>query len=273
MIKKAIIPVAGWGTRRLPVTKVIEKCMLPIGNRPIVDYVVEDCIKAGITDIYFVVGEKSRQLQEYYGENTLLNEYLESHNRATELKLVTPPTNVTFHYVRQKQNDKYGTAIPVALCRKFVREDESVLVLMGDDFVYNQDGSSEVKRLIEKTPKEESSMLSAQVAKENVVRYGVLDLDEFGNYKAIVERPSIKQAPSNFINISKFIINPALFREISEYTNEEVDGEYMIIEPMNRYVEKGGIMKVIIAEGQYLDGGNLKDWVHANEVVTGGDSL
>lgn len=272
MITKAIIPVAGWGTRRLPVTKVIEKCMLPIGNRPIVDYVVEDCVKAGITDIYFVVGEQSRQLKEYYDKNTLLNEYLERHNKKSELQLVTPPSNTTFHYVRQKQNAKYGTAIPVALCREFVNEDESVLVLMGDDFVYNQDGSSEVQRLIEKTPTGESSMLSAQVPKESVERYGVLDMDGAGNYKAIVERPSIKQAPSNHINISKFIISPALFREIGQYADEEISGEYMIIEPMNRYVKKGGAMKVIATEGQYLDGGNLKDWVYANQVVMKGSS-
>ena len=71
-ITKAIIPVAGWGTRRLPITKTIEKCMLPVGNRPIIDYVVEDCIKAGITDIYFVVSEGSTQVKRFYSNNPKL---------------------------------------------------------------------------------------------------------------------------------------------------------------------------------------------------------
>lgn len=74
MITTAIIPVAGWGSRRLPITKAIEKCMLPIGNRPLVDYVVQDCIAAGITDIIFVVSEGSEQLQRYYGHNQALEQ-------------------------------------------------------------------------------------------------------------------------------------------------------------------------------------------------------
>ena len=97
-ITKAIIPVAGWGTRRLPITKSIEKCMLPIGNRPMVDYVVQDCIDAGITDIYFVVSEDSSQLQSYYAANAALETYLEAHNKTEMLSLVTPPV-ARFHYI------------------------------------------------------------------------------------------------------------------------------------------------------------------------------
>lgn len=78
---KAIIPVAGWGTRRLPITKTIEKCMLPLGNRPVVDYAVQDCIAAGITDIYFVVGEQSTQIRDYYRSNVDLNDYLKRNGK------------------------------------------------------------------------------------------------------------------------------------------------------------------------------------------------
>lgn len=89
-ITKAIIPVAGWGTRMLPITKAIEKCMLPIGTRPVIDFVVQDVIKAGITDIYFVVGEQSSQLQNYYRSNIQLNDYLKRHGKDDKLPLVAP---------------------------------------------------------------------------------------------------------------------------------------------------------------------------------------
>ena len=89
-VTKAVIPVAGWGTRMLPITKVIEKCMLPVGTRPVVDYIVQDVIRAGITDIYFVVGEQSSQLQSFYRTNIPLNDYLRKKSKDEQLSLVAP---------------------------------------------------------------------------------------------------------------------------------------------------------------------------------------
>ncbi|MGH7196283.1 MAG: sugar phosphate nucleotidyltransferase [Candidatus Saccharimonadales bacterium] len=126
-ISKAFIPMAGYGTRRLPVTKALEKCMLPIGNRPIVDYVVGDCLKAGVTDIIFVVGEQFNQLQTYYGRNMLLEEYLKDKGKTKELEeIIDLSEKATFHYVVQDQHQPYGTAVPVALCADLVNDDEQV---------------------------------------------------------------------------------------------------------------------------------------------------
>src|SRR5690349_6993818 len=145
MISKALIPVAGWGTRRLPITKAIEKCMLPVGNRPIVDYVVQDCVTAGITDIYFVVGEGGlQQLQTYYGKNAVLEAHLKEGGKDALLPLVAVQEGVNFTYIIQPA-DKYGTAVPVHLMTPYLEEGESVVVLMGDDFLYSSDGSSEVE--------------------------------------------------------------------------------------------------------------------------------
>ena len=91
MITKAIVPVAGWGTRRLPITKSIEKCMLPVGNRPVVDFIVQDCIEAGITDIYFVESEHSEQVRDYYRSNIDLNDYLKRTGKTDLLDIVRPP--------------------------------------------------------------------------------------------------------------------------------------------------------------------------------------
>ncbi|MBI3889714.1 hypothetical protein HY312_04045 [Candidatus Saccharibacteria bacterium] len=267
-VTKAIIPVAGWGSRRLPITKAIEKCMLPVGNRPIVDYIVRDCILAGITDIYFVISQGSTQVQQYYSKNTRLDEYLHYNGNDTMIELTHPPQNVTFHYIEQDPNAKYGTAIPVALAVPYLQKGESAAVLMGDDFIYNSDGSSELMRQIEATPQGGNSMLTVQIAPEEISRYGAIQFQEdTGIFERIVEQPAVSQAPSNYINVSKFILNYELLLQIYNYSNLDVSGEFRIIEPMNQYVLAGGALQVIPAKGQYLDGGNVRDWLHANNVV------
>jgi UTP--glucose-1-phosphate uridylyltransferase len=267
MITKAIIPVAGWGTRRLPITKAIEKCMLPIGNRPLVDYVVQDCIGAGITDIYFVVSEWMTQIQTYYGDNGVLDAYLIGNGKERLLPLIKPPHNVSFHYITQNTSGKYGTAVPVSLIMPEMRSDESVVVLMGDDFIYNQDGSSEVRRLIDATPENGNAMLGVNVARETVSHYGVIDMNERNEFVRIVEKPTPVDAPSTLINVSKYVLNHDLLKTIADFTTIPMSGEYYITDPINQYVMGGGSLKVVSAQGQYLDGGSMEGWLHANNVV------
>lgn len=266
-IRKAIIPVAGWGARRLPITKAVEKCMLPIGNRPLVDYVVQDCLMAGIEELIFIVSEHSTQLENYYRSNIHLNDYLKRNGKDELLPLVAP-IKAKMHFVTQPSYGKYGTAVPVSLASEYIDEDESAVVLMGDDFIYNQDGSSEVKRLIEATPVGESSLLAAQVSLDEVSRYGVIAMDQSGNYQRIVEKPAPEEAPSNLINISKYILTKQL---IDACARVEISprGEYELPDVINAHVSNGGIVKVVAARGQYLDGGSLEGWLHANNVVVG----
>ena len=283
-ITKAIIPVAGYGTRRLPITKAIEKCMLPIGNRPIVDYVVGDCIAAGITEIYFVVNEHSAQIREYYGRNRKFEKYLAAKGKTVQLEQIQPSKKVRFHYIEQPQSGKYGTAVPVALALKKIGMGQPVLVVMGDDFLYYHDAKlsgrvsrseivarhSDFKRLIESRENDdEAAMLAAQIAPEEVSKYGVLDLDEQGNFAGVVEKPTPESAPSNLINISKYIFPPRLLKLIADFDHDTpaCDGEYFVTDQINKFVRTGGVVKVAKAEGEYLDGGSLEGWLHANEVV------
>lgn len=269
-ITKAIIPVAGWGTRRLPITKAIEKCMLPIGNRPLVDYVVKDCAQAGITDIYFVVSEDSTQLQAYYEDNAALNDYLRAHNKEDYLSSVAPLEGVNFHYVTQNTNDKYGTAIPIALVAPQLAEHESVVVLMGDDFIYNSDESSETARLLAATPPGGNAMLGVNVPLEQVNRYGVIEVNADNEFVQIVEKPNPAVAPSTLINVSKYVFNSDMIRHITEYSHVDLgNAEYYITEPINHYIHSGGTFKVVPAVGQYLDGGSVEGWFEANRVVLG----
>ncbi len=265
-ITKAIIPVAGWGTRRLPITKAIEKCMLPVGNRPIIDYVVQDCIAAGITDIYFIVGEQSTQLHDYYRTNIDLNDYLRRNGKAHLISEIAPPS-VSLHYVVQSSYGKYGTAIPVSLAFRELTDGESAVVLMGDDFIYNRDGSSEVKRLIEATPEGENAILGVEVPHEDVSKYGVLDVNDAQEFVGIIEKPAPEEAPSNLINVSKYVFNYDTLKAIYEYSKTEHEGEYYITDPINDMVKSGGTFKVVRAEGRYLDGGTVEGWLEANQVV------
>ena len=267
-ITKAIIPVAGWGTRRLPITKSIEKCMLPVGNRPIVDYVVQDCIAAGVKEIFFVVGEGSTQLRDYYRSNIDLKDYLRRNGKEDMLPLIAPLEGIKLHFIVQPSYGRYGTAIPVALAADQIDEGESVVVLMGDDFIYSKDGSSETARLISAAG-DNSAMLGVEIDPSEVSRYGVIEKDSNNKFVRIVEKPSPKDAPSNLINVSKYVLNGEALRYVKEYADTSRQEEYYITDPINDYVRSGGVVSVISAQGQFLDGGSVEGWLHANNVVVG----
>lgn len=273
MITKAIIPVAGWGTRRLPITKIIEKSMLPVGNRPLVDYSVQELVKAGVTDIYMVISNvEPCQVKAFYQDNLALNQYLTNRDKTDRLKLAkTLPDNVKIHYLPQDPSGKYGTAVPVAMVAEEYNITEPVLVFMGDDFIWNPGGQSASESLLAAVQgDQESAMIGVEVPHDQVDKYGILSIKD-GLLTDVVEKPSVDEAPSNLINVSKYIISPDLLQEIVTYVNTHdfgpKDQEYIITDPIDSYIRKGGIMRVVSAKGQYLDGGSVEGWVHANNVV------
>lgn len=274
-ITKAIVPVAGWGTRRLPITKIIEKSMLPVGNRPLVDYSVQELIKAGVKDIYMVISDSEPcQVQEYYKDNLALNKYLIERGKEDRLKLAkTLPDDVTIHYTVQDPSAKYGTAVPIAMVVDEYRIDEPVLVFMGDDFVWNPDGESAAEALIKASENgEHSAILGVEIPREKVEKYGVLSAED-GNLVGVVEKPTPEEAPSNLINVSKYVMTPELLKKIVKYVDEHdfgpKDQEYMVTDPIDEFIKNGGIMRVAPTNGEYLDGGSVEGWLHANNVVVG----
>lgn len=275
MITKAIIPVAGWGTRRLPITKIIEKSMLPVGNRPLVDYSVQELIKAGVKDIYMVISNvEPCQVQEFYKDNLALNQYLIDRGKEDRLKLAkTLPDDVTIHYTVQDPAGKYGTAVPIAMVVEEYNINEPVLVFMGDDFIWNPDGESASEALIKSIKDDgDSAILGVEILKENVEKYGVLSARD-GKLVSVVEKPKPEDAPSNLINVSKYIMSPELLKRIVKYVNENdfgpLDQEYMVTDPIDEYIKDGGVMRVAPTTGEYLDGGSVEGWLHANNVVCG----
>jgi UTP--glucose-1-phosphate uridylyltransferase len=263
-----MIPVAGWGTRRLPITKAIDKCMLPVGNRPIVDYVVRDCIKAGISEIFFIINKGSTQLQQYYSDNARLNTYLEYNRKQDLIELARPPQNVIFHYIEQDSNDKYGTAIPVSLVYPHLKKGESIAYVMGDAFVHEPENGSSILQLMTGTPDDGISVMSSEVPMDQVSRYGVIDFDEdTGAFKGIVEKPPIDQAPSNQINLGNYILNYEILTRTYQYTQLNVSGEYFLTSVLTQHVLEKGVVNVVPAVGEYLDCGNVHGWLHANQLI------
>ena len=262
-INKAIIPVAGWGTRRLPITKVIEKAMLPIGNRPLADYVVEDCAKAGIKEIYIVIDEKPfSQIKAYYEENADLKNYLVARGKEDKLSLAnTNREGVTLHFFAQKDVDlRYGNAEPVAQVVEEFGIDEPCAILMGDDFSYNKDGSLCLFRV---------SCLAIAVG---CFVCGCVVQDKKAK-NGIYEKPKREDAPSNMISISKFIMSSELLQRIVKYCKDNdfgpKDQEYLITDPVIEHIKAGGKIRVMPINGEYLDGGSTEGWLHANNVVCG----
>jgi len=275
MITKAIVPVAGWGTRRLPITKVIEKSMLPVGDRPLVDYSVQELIKAGVTDIYMIISNvEPCQVREFYRDNVALNQYLIERGKESRLALAkTLPDNVQIHYIQQDPSGKYGTAVPIAMAVEKFKIDEPVLVFMGDDFIWNPDGESAAESLLKSLKDaDDSAILGGEVPRDEVDKYGVFSIkDEL--LIDIVEKPKVEDAPSNLVNVSKYVMSPGLLQEIVRYVKEHdfgpTDQEYIVTDPIMDYVKKGGVVRVVPTDGEYLDGGTVSGWVHANNVVCG----
>ncbi len=271
-VTKAMIAVAGWGTRMLPITKSIEKCMLPVGTRPVVDYVVQDLLLAGIHDLYFVVGEQSSQIQSYYRSNVQLNDYLRSKGKDAMLDLVAPLSDVTVHYITQPLSGGYGTSIPVGLVSPYVEDDESVLVIMGDQFFHRNDGGSNATDLIQLAEEASASaaLFGNPLPDELIPSFGIIEKDDKGNFVRIVEKPALEDAPSNLNNSSFYLFDKELFELARTLPVNPMRGEYEVTDAINAYVASGKDIVVGTVSGSYMECGSVNGWLAANETIIRG---
>ncbi len=268
-IRKALITAAGFGTRFLPITKSIQKEMLPVLNRPLVDYVVEDCIKAGITDIVFIISEHNRQLLHYYSENKRLQNYLVERGKSEFYSQVEPiHQQANFTFIKQSDNDPYGTAVPVKLAQEQLQDEEAFIVFMGDDFIFNSNGVSETASLIETFNNSGAEALATCLEKpaDMLHKYGVAEVADdngFSFLKRLVEKPAPGTAPSNLANISKYIFTPKIFEIIEKQAPNQESGELYITDSISILAQEA---KVVIhkPEGKYLDAGYVSGWLQAN---------
>lgn len=269
MITKAIIPVAGWGTRMLPITKSIEKCMLPVGTRPVIDYIVQDVVKAGVKDIYFVIGEQSSQLQSYYRSNIPLNDYLRRTGKEDKLALVAPLSGVNIHFIVQPSVGGYGTSVPVGLCSEFISDNESAVVIMGDQFFLRDDYGSNTADLIELVASKRltAGLYGVKMPIDNID--SSIEKDAEDNFVRIVEKPGPGEAPTDLQNASFYIFDKQVFEYARTLPANPKRGEFEITDAINTYVAHGGKIAVGAVTGQYMECGSPAGWLRANQIILG----
>jgi len=274
---KAIIALAGFGGRRVPITKAIEKCMIPVGDRPIVDYIVDDCIAAGITDIIFVVGEQSSQIRTFYGHNQGLEDYLVKNHKLDALETISDlKTKARFHFVTQDSKQPYGTTVPLWLARDYIQPDESFLFLYGDNIYFREDGGSAIADFLHDVENSgvESGMVVNEVPHDQVSQYGIVATEEHDGhefFKYIHEKPTKEEAPSNLNNSGCFKLHYGIF-EHAERGMSHPGKEQYFTDPLNWYHDAGNQIAVVRVNAEYLDCGSPQGWLHANNRVVGGAS-
>ncbi|MEV3740158.1 UTP--glucose-1-phosphate uridylyltransferase GalU [Paenibacillus larvae] len=211
-IRKAIIPAAGLGTRFLPATKAQPKEMLPIVDKPAIQYIVEEAIDSGIENIIIVTGRHKRAIEDHFDKSVELEMQLEEKGDERLLHLVQAVSNLAdVHYIRQKEPLGLGHAI---LCARNFIGDEPFAVLLGDDIIQSQPPT--LKGMMELFEETERSVIAVQeVAHEDVSKYGIIspsaENSRYTQIKDLVEKPDPAEAPSNLAVIGRYIISPEIF--------------------------------------------------------------
>ena len=235
-VKKAIIPAAGLGTRFLPATKAMPKEMLPIVDRPTIEYIVEEAIRSGIEEILIVTGKGKRAIEDHFDRNFELEDNLAKKEKSDLLAKVQYSSEVEIHYIRQKAPKGLGHAVWCA--RKFIG-DEPFAVLLGDDIVKSETPAT--KQLIEQFEATESSVIGVQeVDAKDTSRYGIIDpVDCHGRLYQVrnfVEKPPLYTAPSNLAILGRYILTPSIF-EFLEFQETGAGGEIQLTDAIQKLNE------------------------------------
>ena len=261
-VKKAIIPAAGLGTRFLPATKAQAKEMLPIVDKPTLQYIIEEAIESGIEEILIVTGRNKKSIEDHFDRSVELELELEQKGKTAMLEMVQDISNmVNIHYIRQKEPKGLGHAIH---CAKSFIGDEPFAVLLGDDIV---DASTPcLKQMIDAYDEYKTTVLGVQeVARENVDKYGILDVkhieDRVYKVKDMVEKPAVEEAPSNIAILGRYIITPEIFN-ILENQAPGKGGEIQLTDALETLI-KNEAMYAYDFEGQRYDVGDKLGFLQA----------
>lgn len=272
IIKKAIIPVAGVGTRFLPLTKVGLKEFLPLVDKPLIHYVVAEVCRAGIGQVIFVTNPKRKEVLEYFKKSPELEETLKERKREHLLgeleKINKISENVSFSSVffssaSQKRPLGDGHAILQAAS---LASQESCAVLFPDDIIDSKTPCIEQLIKVFKTCRRPVIAIK-QIPKEKVSRYGVVMVEKiahrFYKIKKIVEKPSLKEAPSDLVIVGRYIVTPEVFDELKK-TKPNKRGEIILADALSKIVEDGKTVYGYEFEGEWLDCGEKLNWLKSN---------
>jgi len=267
-VRKAVIPAAGLGTRFLPATKATPKEMLPVVDKPAIQYVVEEAVAAGLEDILFVTGRSKRPLEDHFDRNYELEQVLESKGDVERLRLVRESTDLArIHYVRQ--GDPLGLGHAVLVAHQHVG-DEPFAVLLGDDLIDARDPI--LDRMIEIRNESGGSVLCLmQVPRETISLYGCVSTDGPPNAGVVgvtdlVEKPDVADAPSDLAIIGRYILDPAVFAVLQD-TVPGRGGEIQLTDALRVLAtmppEQGGGVRGVVFDGRRYDTGDKLGYLQA----------
>ncbi len=265
-VHKAVIPAAGLGTRFLPATKSQPKEMLPVVDRPGIQYVVEEAVRGGLDDILVVTSRGKATLEDHFDRSLELEHHLERTGKTELMEEVKAIAQLAdFHYVRQKEPLGFGHAV---LLGKAHMGNEPFVVMVGDEIVPEpRNGEAAlVDRMVALYEKHSKSVIAVQeVASEDAPSYGIIEPGEKGDgfveLNGMVEKPAVKDAPSNLASRGRYLFTPAIFDAI-EQTSAGVGGEIQLTDAIRLLAEEEGVL-AYVHDGPILDVGKKLDYLRA----------
>ena len=265
MIKQAIIPLAGLGTRLLPLSSVIPKELLPINGKPALEYILDECINSGIREIIFIISRDKKSIKKYFYKDSFYKKIIKKKRNDRRLKLEYQKIKkykkmIKFVY----QNTPKGTGDAVLRCKNLIKS-KYFLMLMPDDLIIKKNCS---KSLIQLCKKYNSSVIaSKRVKKTNVSRWGIFDIKKINKrdfiIKDVVEKPTVKNAPSRYAVIGRYILPKKIFK-ILEKQKAGQNGEIHITDSIRTLIlQKNKFIGHIFA-GKYLDCGSMSGYINSS---------
>jgi UTP--glucose-1-phosphate uridylyltransferase len=261
-VRKAVIPAAGLGTRFLPFSKAMPKEMLPIVDKPVIQYVIEEAVDAGIEDILVITSRHKKAVEDHFDRFPELEMALAARGKDDEVELVRSLAELAqLHFVRQ--GEALGLGHAIGLARNHVG-DEPFLVLLGDDVMHPSAGVA--RGMIDAYREHGSSVVALmEVAKDDISSYGCAGAEPFGpslvKVQELVEKPDPAEAPSNLAVMGRYLFTPAIFDEIDR-TEPGVGGEIQITDAMSRLMGREDLLGFTFSEGRF-DTGNKADYLRA----------
>ncbi len=248
---KGVIVAAGYGTRFFPMTKTVPKELLPMYDRPCIDFILDEFEEAGIRDVVVITSRRKKALDDYFDREVEVTDVLLQAGK-TQLAEAVKPRDMNFIFIRQQEMKGTGHAL---LLTKHVIGDEAFVVAYPDDLVISKPGLT--KRMVELYEKHDKSILAVRHEAENVSRYGVIEPEERDGVtymKRIVEKPEASEAPSDLVSIGRYLFKPELLELLEKQYESHKTGEFYHIDAINHLASRGGTLACIV-EGLMLDTG------------------
>jgi len=269
MIKQAIIPLAGQGTRLLPLTSVLPKELLPINGKPSLEYIIEECIKSGIKEIIFIISKKKQMIKEYFYNDSLYRRLLKKKKKDKRLKFEYSKIKrykrmIKFVY----QKSPKGTGDAVLKCKNLIKS-KYFLMLMPDDLIIKKNCSSSLIKLHKKY---KSSIIASKIVNKNTVsRWGIFKVKKINKknfiIKDVIEKPSTKLAPSNYAVIGRYVLPRTIFNVLKKQKPGQ-NGEIHITDAIRFLLRKNNKFIGHIFAGKYLDCGTMKGYINSTTEIS-----